>query len=409
LASGQSLVLQNNATNSTSVIANGAFTFSNAMASGAAYSVTVTTQPIGQTCTVANANGTMSASVSNVVVSCDSSTVTLFVSTFAGTGQKGYADGPGTTATFDFAPFNESLGLAIDSKNYLYLADTWNHKIRKISMATGVVSTVAGSGLDAELDGTATTAAFSHASGIAIDAMDNIYVTDYSSIRKISAVNGAVTTLAGGGSCTDLICGVDGIGNKASFRMARGIAIDKLGNLYVADTGNHKIRKVSSTGVVSTFAGSGLHGSSDGVGAAASFYSPTGVTIGSDGSLFVSDSGTRLIRKISPSGVVTTLAGAPGEYTCASGTSQSPVFGGPSGIAVNTAGTIYVADEACGKVFSISPSGAVSIYAGGGVSDSDGPALTAGFSGPGGIILDQKNNIYVINSYIPKIKVISKK
>jgi hypothetical protein len=210
------------------------------------------------------------------------------VTTLAGTGSSGSANGTGTSASF-YSP----QGITTDGTN-LYVPDTFNHLIRKIVISTGVVTTVAGTGSSGSADGTGTSASFYHAQGITTDGT-NLYVADYSNhlIRKIVISTGAVTTLAGTGSSGS----ANGTGTSASFNAPRVITTDGT-NLYVGDSGNDLIRQiVISTGVVTTVAGTGSNGSANGTGTSASFDNPWGIT--TDGTnLYVGDYGNHLIRKI---------------------------------------------------------------------------------------------------------------
>ena len=235
------------------------------------------------------------------------------VTTLAGGGSGTSTDGTGTTASF-----NNPEGITTDGNN-LYVADFSNHTIRKIVISTGAVTTLAGTaGTSGSTDATGTSASFYKPRGITTDGT-NLYVADVDNhkIRKIVIATGVVTTLAGGGSGTS----TDGTGTTASFNRLQGITSDGT-NLYVSDTNNHKIRKiVIATGVVTTLAGSGTLGSTDhGTGTSASFYWPLGIT--TDGTnLYVADTFNHKIRKIVIStGVVTTLAGStPSGSTDASG------------------------------------------------------------------------------------------
>jgi sugar lactone lactonase YvrE len=209
------------------------------------------------------------------------------VTTLAGSGVSGSADGAGTAASFNYPS-----GVAVDSTGNIYVADSNNNKIRKITPA-GVVTTLAGSGVSDSEDGTGTTASFAYPRGVAVDKSGNLYVADSSNnkVRKITPA-GAVTTLAGSGRKGSRD------GTAANFNYPNGVAVDSIGNVYVVDSGNHKIRKVTTAGVVTTLAGSGVEGSEDGTGTAASFYWPTGVAVDSSGNVYVADSNNNLIRKI---------------------------------------------------------------------------------------------------------------
>jgi hypothetical protein len=262
------------------------------------------------------------------------------VTTIAGmAGAFGSVDGTG-----DLARFNEPTGVAVGTGGEVYVADSINNTIRRIA-AGGVVTTLAGTAGDAGVtDGTGTAALFNQPYGVAISSSGNLFVVEYGSdtIREVTQA-GVVTTLAG-------IAGTaghaDGTGTAASFAQPTGIAIDGSGNLYVADAGNNTIRKVTSAGVVTTIAGSaGTTGSADGTGAAARFNSPRGVAVDSNGNVFVADAGNSAVRMISPAGVVTTLAGRPGNFANEEGTGSAAIFDEPAGIAVDSAKNVYVSEE----------------------------------------------------------------
>jgi sugar lactone lactonase YvrE len=186
-------------------------------------------------------------------------------------------------------------------------------------------------------------ASFNSPWGLAIDASGNIYVSDFENeeIRKITQA-GLVTTLAGSwGQAGSL----EGTGSAALFAGPLGVAIDTSGNVYVADTGNNEIRKITPAGVVSTFAGSTSSGSVDGTGGAASFSHPSGVTVDASGAIFVADRGNNEIRKITPTGTVSTLAGSAAVAGSVNGIGSSASFAGPAGLAVDANDNIYVAEE----------------------------------------------------------------
>lgn len=330
------------------------------------------------------------------------------VSTLAGkAGSPGSADGAGADARFDWP-----VGIATDSVGNVYVTDIDSNNIRKIS-AAGIVSTLAGlawvSGSD---DGIGADARFYRPWGIATDRAGNVYIGDSgnNTIRRITP-EGFVSTLAGqaGSAGSD-----DGSGAEARFEAPAGVGADSAGNLYIADKGNDKIRKITPAGTVSTVAGKGKagqveRGSADGVGEAARFNSPDGVATDSLGNVFVADSRNYTVRKISPSGIVSTLAGKAGEFGSADGTGAEARFGLVQGIATDSLGNVYVADYYFHTIRKITSAGLVSTLAGqaGSRGSADGAGLDARFDGPGGITVDRTGNVYVGDTYNRKIRKIS--
>jgi sugar lactone lactonase YvrE len=314
------------------------------------------------------------------------------VTTLAGTaGTAGSANGQGTAASFD-AP----EGVAVDSSGNLYVADYFNELIREITPG-GLVSTLAGTvGVAGSANGTGTGASFDGPSGVALDVFGNIYVADSLNnvIREI-APGGVVTTLAGQP-------GVAGAANgsltTATFSNDFGIAVDGTGNIYVADRGNQLIREITSGVVVSTLAGqAGVAGAANGAGNTASFNGPDGIAVDSSGNVYVADYSNDLIRKITPGGVVSTLAGQAGVAGSTNGTGTAASFNGPSGVAVDSSGNVYVADHQNDLIRKITPGGVVSTYAGqaGVAGNTNGPLSSALFSLPSSLAVDSAGNLYV--------------
>jgi hypothetical protein len=308
----------------------------------------------------------------------------LVVSTFAGSGEAGTANGNGTAASF-----NQPNGLAVDAAGNLYVADAGNHMIRKITPA-GAVTTLAGSGIFGAVNGPGASATFDSPSGVAVDAAGNVYVADYANslIRKVTP-GGVVSTFAGSPNAGD----TNGTGTAASFNNPTDLAIDNSGNLFVADYANSMIRKITPAGVVTTFVGSENIGSDNGTGAAATFDFPFGITIDASGNLYVTDSFNFLVRKITPAGVVTTLAGS-GNRDYVDGTGVAASFKNLSYLAVDKNGNLYVIDT--NMIRKIDPNVVVtSIIGSGAVGATDGLALQASFNGPLGIAVDGSGNIYI--------------
>jgi sugar lactone lactonase YvrE len=312
----------------------------------------------------------------------------------AGSGVNGHDDGLGAAASFYYP-----IGVAVDSNGNVYVADNFNHNIRKVS-AGGVVVTFAGYGRSGSDDGIGSQAGFNRPSGVAVDANGNVYVADTNNykIRKITS-SFVVTTLAGSGSMGT----ADGIGAAASFSSPYGIAVDVNGNVFVSDYGSNKIRKITSSGVVTTLAGSGSNSSADGIGAAASFSSPLSVAVDSNGNVYVADYGSSKIRKVTSSGVVTTLAGS--VVGNSDGTGSSASFNWPSGVAVDSNGNVFVADSRNEKIRKITPLGEVTTVAGSGaVGSTDGTSAAASFAGPAGVAVDSYGNVYVADTDNSKIR-----
>ena len=267
------------------------------------------------------------------------------VSTLAGlAGSPGSANGAGSVARF-----NDPFGVAADNAGNVFVADSYNSTIRKVT-SDGVVTTFAGSaGQPGSADGTGSTARFYYPSGIAVDSQGNVYVADHddSTVRKITSA-GEVTTLAGSAGFPG---SADGEGAAAQFEFPNGIAVDYAGNLFVADSGNSTIRKVTSAGVVTTFAGSaGQVGSADGIGSAARFDYPFGLAVDGAGNVFVADAGNSTIRKITSDGVVTTIGGFAGVFGGENGIGSEAGFAWPTGIAVDSNGRLYVADSGNNRI-----------------------------------------------------------
>lgn len=293
-------------------------------------------------------------------------------------------------------------GLAVDSVGNVFAVDTYNSTVRKIT-PSGVVTTFAGvAGSVGDNDGIGSSARFNNPYGIAIDSSDIIYVADTRNqrIRKISPT-GTVTTIAGSGAEGS----ANGVGANASFHYPRQIAVDRFGSLYVADTSNSLIRKITSSGIVTTYAGkistdgvNGISGSDDGMAAMASFSNPEGIAVDSEGTVYVSDSGNQKIRKIDTNGVVSTFAGS-GSMGSADGIGSASSFWNPEQIAVDGSGNLYVADSINHKIRKITKDGIVSTIAGTGIAgSSDGIGLAASFAWPNCVALDKLGNLYIADT-----------
>jgi len=313
------------------------------------------------------------------------------ITTVAGqAGAGGYADGPGAQAQFRL-PNN----LAVDRAGNIYVADTANNVIRKIT-AAGTVSTLAGlAGAHGDADGKGGKARFWAPFGIAADRSGNVYVADSANnvIRKITA-DGTVSTLAGKAGQPGK---ADGTDSSARFRNPWGVAVDSAGNVIVADMSNDTIRKITPGGETITLAGqAGMSGSADGFANNARFNDPFAVAVDGAGNIYVSDSGNDTIRKINPEGTVITLAGFAGYAGNKDGTTDMARFWNPQGLAVDGAGNVYVADTGNNTVREITPTGVVSTLPG--LAGASDPAGSVQLASPGGVAVDAAGNVYVADT-----------
>jgi sugar lactone lactonase YvrE len=258
-----------------------------------------------------NQYGTGYGSVVKFSTTSTTATITGDITTFAGNATGGFGDGLGAAASF-----SNPTGIASDANGNIYVSDAFNNRIRKIT-PDGNVTTIAGSGIAGNADGPAANAQFYAPEGLAVDAQGDVFVADYgnSLIREIVAATNTVVTYAGNG----FVGYVDGDAHKtAEFSGPSGLAIDANNNLFVADRNNNVVRKITSAGVVSTIAGTKTPGYINGTvntttGTYASFRDPSDLVIDSQGNIYVADLGNSAIRQITQAAVVTTIAGGPGQ------------------------------------------------------------------------------------------------
>jgi sugar lactone lactonase YvrE len=331
------------------------------------------------------------------------------ITTIAGFGRTtGTNDGPGSSARFNFPN-----GIVADSNGNLFVADGLNHTIRKVSPVgtNWVVSTIAGfPGVTGTNDGLGSQALLNRPDGVALDNAGNLYFADRynATIRRLTPIgtNWFVSTLAG---MPGVIGTNDGVNGEARFWLPSGIAVDKAGNIYVADASNFMIRKVAPFGtnwVVTTITGSALiYGSDDGTNSDALFDYPKGIALDPAGNLYVADWGNDTIRKLAPAGtnwVVTTLVGSAGVMGSADGTNTSALFNLPIGITVDRQGNLLVTDQSNNTIRRIAPVGndwVVTTLAGlaGAAGTNDGPGNVARFRNPWGITTDGYGNLFVVD------------
>ncbi|HEY1790406.1 MAG TPA: hypothetical protein VGJ73_19825, partial [Verrucomicrobiae bacterium] len=307
--------------------------------------------------------------------------------TFAGSAAQGNVDG-----VTNVSQFNNPGGVTMDAAGNVYVADTGDNTIRRIA-PNGTVSTLAGSpGVSGSADGNETNALFNAPQGIAVDTSGNVYVADTGNgtIRKITS--GVVTTFAGFAGHAG---SANGQGTNAAFYAPEGLAVDASGNVFVADTWNDTIREVSPSGAVSTLAGwPGSFGSTNAIGTNALFYEPGGVAVDANDDVFVADTGNNAIREISSSGAVTTVAGSVGNLGSFDATGTNALFDAPQGIAIDTLGHLYVADYLNNTIRYVTPAGVVITIAGfpGRFGSLNGTGTNALFWGPQSIVVNPTNN-----------------
>jgi sugar lactone lactonase YvrE len=326
------------------------------------------------------------------------------VSTVAGVASVGSRDDTGGLAQF-FEPF----GVAMDKAKNVYVTDGYNNTIRKIT-PTGAVSTLTGlARASGSADGTNSDARFYLPWGVAVDDAQNLYVADCDNcvIRKLSRAGAdwVVTTLAGWPGVSG---STDGTTNEALFRWPTGVAVDVAGNVFVADSGNHTIREITTAGMVRTVAGwPESYGSADGTNSDARFYLPEGIAIDNAGNLWVADCNNLTVRKVTPVGtnwVVSTVAGSAGNRGGADGIGSTAGFAYPAGIAVDGGGNLYIADTSNNTIRKVTPAGTDWVVstlgqaAGWAPGSADGTGRAARFDYPRGIAVDAAGNLYVADT-----------
>ena len=360
------------------------------------------------TVTVTNSQGSSTSQPAVLTVQTSLSTQAYQFSTLAGNATafsafSGNEDGTGSAALFE-----SPRGIAADSAGNVYVSDSgqMNHPIiaaEAVRLVTpaGVVTTIAGtSGQAGAEDGPGTTATFDEPLGLAVDTAGNVYVADSNNdtVRKISA-SGVVSTLAGSPGIAGR---ADGTGSAARFSGPTGVAVDAGGNVYVADNQSELIRRITPEGVVTTIAGGGYVSiEQDGTGTAARFETPYGIAVDPAGNVYVSDMQACTIRKIDPTGLVTTLAGTAGNVGSADGTGPAASFSYPAGIAADAAGNVYVADEGNSTIRKVTPAGVVTTIGGlaGKEGSADGTGSAASFYIPYDVAVDGAGNLYVADSF----------
>ena len=329
------------------------------------------------------------------------------ISTFAGGGTSGRGDGGPALKAQLISPY----GVAVDSAGNVYIADSRDSRVRKVGL-DGTITTVAGGGNPPKGvgdGGPATSASLGQPVAVALDRSSNLFIADasrlYETVRKV-APDGIISTVAGGGNASP---GDGGLAVNAQFSQPAALAVDGAGNLYIADSGAGRIRKVATDGTISTVAGGGTLGRGDGGPAtSAQLYSPQGVAVDSTGRLFIADNYTNSVSMVTPGGAILTIAGLLSCFQCGysgdAGPANSANMWRPMGLALGPAGSIYFADSSNNRIRILIPSGqsptlyTVKTVAGtssGGYSGDGGPAVVAQFSSLQRVALDAAGNLYI--------------
>ena len=334
----------------------------------------------------------------------------LIIETVAGSGIVGFSGdgGPATSARLTYP-----RGVAMGPDGSIYIPDLWNHRIRKVN-PSGIITTVAGSGFSGYGGdgGLATEAQFTYPQGVAVGSDGSFYIADASNsrIRKVDSF-GIITTVAGNG-----LGGYSGDGGPATaarLNFPRGMAVGPDGSLYIAEISNHCIRKVDPSGTIITVAGNGVGGyrGDGGPAIAAQLSSPGAVAVGSDGSIFIADYGNNRVRKVDTSGIITTVAGngmsgSPGSSGEGGPATAAPVDH-PISVAVGREGDLYIAEGFYPRIRKVDPSGIISTIAGNslrGYSGDGGPAKAAQFDFPAGVAVSPEGSLYVPDLWNSRIR-----
>jgi streptogramin lyase len=331
---------------------------------------------------------------------------TGIISTFAGNGTEGYTGdgGPATAAELRY-----SGGIFFDASGNLFIADSTNHVIRKVSASTGNISTVAGTGGTSGYSGDgglATSAKLNYPVNVFVDASENIFISDTQNnvVREVSATTGNISTIAGNGTAGYL--GDGGSATSGEMSSPWGIVSDSFGNVYVSDCYNDVIRKISGgTNVFSTFAGNGSSGleGDGGPAISAELNYPDYLVFDAQGNMFVTDPGSYVVRKVTPQGIISIVAGTGvSGYSGDGGPATSAKLAQPEGIAIDAVGNLFIADASNQVIRRISAAtGIITTYAGTGsigYSGNGGLATSAKLYYPGNVAIDPSGNLYIADT-----------
>ena len=362
--------------------------------------------------------------VSMILAGCDSTTLlpsdeetSYTITTIAGSGAE---DDEGKLATEAF--LTSPRGVAVDDDGNVYIADTENHRIRKVDAESGVITTIAGTGEEGYGgdEGPATEAKLNWPTGVAVDDAGNVYIADRNN-ERIRRVNpeGIITTFAGTGEWGYDSDEDGGPATEALLNWPADVALDEDGELYIADEYNNRIRKVDADGIITTVAGMkrptlevgeeeedndnvGDHGPA----ASALLNRPSGVTLDEEGNLYIADRNHHRIRKVNAEGIITTIAGMADEgFSGDEGPAASAQLYGPNGVAVDEGGYVFIADTGNNRIRQIDPDGVITTLAGG-EDGGDGSAMGGQLAAPRDVAVDSDGNLYVADTGNHQIHVI---
>jgi len=332
------------------------------------------------------------------------------ISTIAGNGNYSFGgDGNVATATV----LSNPNGVALDANGNVYIADTLNNRIRKIT-TDGIMNTIAGSGASSFSGdgGPAAAATLNAPAAVAVDAAGNVFIADTLNvrIRKITP-GGIISTVAGNGVAD--YSGDGGQATSASLDTPTGIAVDQAGNLYIGDFNNNCVRKVTPGGIITTIAGIGTDGFSgdQGPGAKAELAFPNGVAVDASGNVFIADTDNNRIRKVTPGGIISTVAGnGNADFSGDGGQATGAALNGPEGVFVDRAGNLFIADTQNHKIRKVTPAGIISTVAGktsdGDFSGDGGPATEAELDSPEMVVADPAGNMLIADTHNDRIRAV---
>ena len=333
------------------------------------------------------------------------------IGTFAGIGTPSFSGDGGDAIC---AGLNLPRGITIDAAGNMYIADEENNSIRKVS-TSGIITTIAGNGIAGFNSDNiaATNAELNYPTGVAIDAAGNIYISDYQNYRvRMINSSGIISTFAGAG--IDGYSGDNGPASNAKISGPLGVAVDASGNLYIADYINNRIRKVNASGLITTIAGKGSFGYSGDGGAAtnAELYYPYGVAADAYGNVYIADYQNNRIRKVNTSGIISTIAGnGIGGYSGDGGAATNAEIYNPAGVGVDASGNIYIGDYSNYRIRKVNTSGVISTFAGTGTygfSGDGGIATNAEVNASFGITFDSSGNVYFGDGFNARIRKVCK-